>query len=232
MNILILEENMAQAQSLERNLRRSMEPLHACLCRSPEQAVGSLEAGCFDLFIVDAACDPAMELAGRIRSVPRYKMTWLIFLAADTAFEYRAFNEFHCYYYFIRPFDLADLAGRIQALARYEIVEIVEDKHLVLSHGGTVRKIRAQSISYIEINRRALHIVTDGGTYILNRVSISGMLGRLPPDMFVQCHRSFLVNRNLVKSVDIANSRLSLDSTDRILPIGGRFRQNLLNILI
>ncbi len=94
---------------------------------------------------------------------------------------------------------------------------------LAFRHNGVQYRIDCQSIVYIEVYYKTLHIVTEETVYTLHRCPLQRLMEALPPDRFVQCHRSFLVNRSKVTDVCVQEGKLTVELGSTQVPVGGRY---------
>jgi DNA-binding LytR/AlgR family response regulator len=83
---------------------------------------------------------------------------------------------------------------------------------LVIKKQGTVYQLFPEEIAFIESNRRKVFIHTLTNV-IEAYASLSSICEKLP-DNFAQCHKSFLVNLDLVKTLDAKT--LHLKTGDQI----------------
>ena|GEM_PF-989719 len=87
---------------------------------------------------------------------------------------------------------------------------------ILVSKGGECRRIELQDIRYIESYGHDLIIHYDGGEFAF-RSTFADLKERLPENMFIQVHKSFLVSAMFVNL--ISHEALSLDDGTQI-PIG------------
>lgn len=95
---------------------------------------------------------------------------------------------------------------------------------LFLRGRGYVLRIPFRSIRYIEHNNRhtAIHVTYQSEAYTLG-CTLMVIACKLPVECFVQCHRSYIVNKSYVTSFQRTN--ITLLSGDSI-PVGRAYRPN------
>ncbi len=49
----------------------------------------------------------------------------------------------------------------------------------------------------------------------------------LPKDNFVQCHKSFIINRNYIRKIDKQEMTVTLMHDDTFVPIGDKYKKNI-----
>ena len=97
--------------------------------------------------------------------------------------------------------------------------------HLTVDRGDEIL-LYDDEIAYCESRgHNILFYCTDGQTYSW-RGTMAQLLNKLPPDYFVQCHRSFVVNLAHVCKVSEKNGEISLATG--VVPIGPSFKADFL----
>ena len=96
--------------------------------------------------------------------------------------------------------------------------------------------IRSNSI-LVKVNQQDIHFINAEGNYcIVNtiegkkyavKISLTAFMDQLNPADFAQVHRGYIVQLNLIDTVDTVNSMLSVSGLE--IPIGRKFRDLLLN---
>jgi DNA-binding LytR/AlgR family response regulator len=96
--------------------------------------------------------------------------------------------------------------------------------------------VRKNSI-LLKVNQQDIHFINAEGNYcIVNtlsgkkysvKISLTAFMEQLNPQDFAQVHRGYIVQLNLINTVDTVNSMLSVNGLE--IPIGKKFRDMLLN---
>lgn len=109
------------------------------------------------------------------------------------------------------------------------IENLEEEKNQVLSvvSKGELQKVKLSTIVYIESIGRKLFIHTNNGEVSVN-MTMDEILGRLP-DMFEQCHRSYIVNMSKVTAIRGDEACLS---NDIYVPIARSHLKDIKNKLL
>lgn len=102
------------------------------------------------------------------------------------------------------------------------------DSCLVIDNKQQFYRIRYRSILYIESQTHYIHIHSaDGKKEVLTfRRKIADVMQKLPDEMFVQCHRSFIVNLLYTKRISRGMIYLT-DGTE--IPVSPRSSEDVLN---
>lgn len=232
MNIMILENDKRHAFGMEKLLRAALRDSNIFVCHSTPDAKAAMENRRMDLFILNAHLgeESGMDFAAQIRSQPAYAMTWLVFVTSDPSSMSRAFQELHCYYYILKPYDPKDFVVKIANLLKYEATVRNEyRKYLTIESNGFSHRIDINSILYIEINYKKLLVVTEETAYEFSRVTLENVESQLTDGMLIKCHRSFLVNKGKVKAIKRYDNKDWVDLGVRLIPIGMKYLSNIAN---
>ncbi|MES1250362.1 MAG: LytTR family DNA-binding domain-containing protein, partial [Chitinophaga rupis] len=97
----------------------------------------------------------------------------------------------------------------------FEFGEKQESGSIVIKQGHDKYKLPVQDILYLEAMKDYTRIKTATGQYLV-LTTLSGILEKLPPGLFVRIHRSYIVNREKIDTVE--RNRISIRS--QILPVG------------
>jgi DNA-binding LytR/AlgR family response regulator len=113
-----------------------------------------------------------------------------------------------------------------KALTKTETQTTVETKntdHLFLNIDKTLHKINFKDIIYIASDRNYVTIVTSHSKLCYIESLKSWML-QLPLDRFIQVHKSFIVNYNMIEKISGNQMMINGDK----IPIGRSFKASLL----
>jgi DNA-binding LytR/AlgR family response regulator len=104
----------------------------------------------------------------------------------------------------------------------FEFVEKQEAGNIVIKQGHDKHKLPVHEILYLEAMKDYTRIKTTAGQYLV-LTTLSGILEKLPPGLFVRIHRSYIVNREKIDSVE--RNKISIRS--QILPVGKSYKHVL-----
>jgi len=162
-----------------------------------------------------------------------YAMTWLVFVTSDSSCMFQAFQQLHCYYYILKPYDPKDFVIKIANLLKYEATIRNEfKKYLVIEANKLTNRIDINSILYIEINYKKLLVVTEETTYEFSRISLENIESQLTGKMLIKCHRSFLGNKAKVKAIKRLDNKDWVDLGVKLIPIGTKYLSNITNNIL
>ena len=94
--------------------------------------------------------------------------------------------------------------------------------HITIKSGRETVEVATDAISHVQALKDYMLIYTSGTRHIV-RSTVTKMLDMLPPGQFVRVHKSFIVNKAMIKRV--ATNRIELEGFT--IPFGKHFRQSL-----
>jgi len=132
--------------------------------------------------------------------------------------------------YITKPINGASLLSAI-SLAK-EPRNIVQEKTtdkagVFLKVGNMLKKFQEDEIAFVEVVDRSCFVHASDGKYELN-IRLKDLLKQLP-DSFIQIHRSFIVNWNLITEVDSQVTSVGVEGSK--LPVGRSYKGQLLSIM-
>ncbi|HTQ66526.1 MAG TPA: LytTR family DNA-binding domain-containing protein [Puia sp.] len=142
--------------------------------------------------------------------------------------------ELDAFDYILKPISaerFAHCALRLQAFCQmrtkaYAFENEQESGSIMIKQGHDKYKLPVHDILYLEAMKDYTRIKTVSGQYLV-LTTLSGILNKLPPELFVRIHRSYAVN---FEKVDVVKKdELSVQS--QILPVGKLYRNALKTFL-
>lgn len=146
-----------------------------------------------------------------------------------TAYEQYALRsyDFNVVDYLLKPIPYARFSKAI-VKARKMLQKDLETEgvdYIVVKVTQTKRhKILFRDITYIEAQQNYCNIHHRDDTTLMVRTTLNNILEQLPSDMFCQVHRSFIVNKTRITSMD--TSRINIGGIS--IPVSRTYKEKLL----
>jgi two-component system LytT family response regulator len=99
----------------------------------------------------------------------------------------------------------------------------VDNNYLFVKSDYRLVRIKYEDIKYVESQREYIQICLSSGSSVLTLLSMKAVEERLPKDMFMRVHRSFIVNLDKITIVE--RQRILFDKKTYI-PIGDLYKEN------
>jgi len=164
----------------------------------------------YQLFLIhlEDENNEGIQLARCIRGMSQYYRTPIIFLAESRKYEQEAFYDIHCYDYLLKPIKEEEVIKIIYPFLVQFISREREDK-LTFHVRRSVFRVNISDIVYMESGNRnvTIHFLED--SLQVPRLKLCFYATRYS-DVFVQCHRSILVNRIHIKNIDYRRGYIEL----------------------
>ena len=97
-----------------------------------------------------------------------------------------------------------------------------EKDFIIIKQGYDKYKIATQDILYLEAMRDYTRITTVAKQYLV-LTTLNGIVKKLPADIFIRIHRSYVVNRNKVDAIQ--KNKINIQSQE--LPVGKLYKHAL-----
>ena len=208
-----------------------------CVVKTAADGIGALDIiehdDAIDLVLLDIMM-PVMsgyEVCRRIRNARTPEELPVVMLTAknmmadiDAAFEAGA-ND-----YIVKPFRISELLARVSTMLKLRNVRKSAAEGITIHGRNTAYSLAFREIIYINAFSRNIIIHTDG-QQITVPLQMKEIVQRLPSDMFVQIHKSHIINLRYLNSLSHVSSgryRVRLrDAQNTEIPVGRAFLMNL-----
>lgn len=140
---------------------------------------------------------------------------------ADRAFELGAFA------FFSKPIDKSAFAFKTRQLIA-QLKDKSDNQNLSIKDKNFLVKIPFREIEWLEIDGNYTSIVVRNGKKYIQKQSLKYFLDLLD-DLFVQIHRSYIINSAHVAKLDLNNNTLTTRNGS-ILPIGSKFKSAVVDL--
>ncbi len=117
----------------------------------------------------------------------------------------------------MHPYDDSKL-GRIISRIQTDYSSMVgdgDDDYLVLTGTGGTHRLQTKKILYIEASEKKVTIWTERQSISL-RMTMNAIEEMLPKNLFLRCHRSYIVNRERVTEIDYTNMVIRLSTGEEV----------------
>jgi len=222
---LVLDDEAIIAADIAHQLN-ARDGWYAQATTSVEAARDWLRSEKYDVLFLDIempGCD-GMTFAAEIKQT--YPDLHIIFSTAYPQHAAKAFR-FSAVDYIVKPLSrgvLAEACGRIEDRCKTATSAVPAPRFIIKSFGRT-DIVDMDDVMIARAERNYVALVCKAREY-LHRVTISEVEKDLVPLGYLRCHRSFIVRKNLVKTLVRRNGVLSflrLDN-DTEIPVGANYR--------
>lgn len=224
---LILEDDIVQQNALCAMLAEEFPDMKILKAATYSEALAMIKTECIHLFLLDIRlkeANPAhtgIALGKYIRSLPAHRFTPILFLTALTDEISAAVNSIHCYNYLVKPFLREEFISAIRELSASPMMQ---EHYIELTDiNGVVLRLEPARLSYVTTKNKVLQLHTSDVIYRSRACTLSKLAAMLPK-RFVRCHKSYIVNCDMVENYDKTARYLVLAATGARIPVGKEFK--------
>lgn len=217
MRIAYCEDEPAQAALFRAMILQwaesRQETAEVIVYESAEEFLFKNETFPYDVAFLDIAMRQmnGVELARAIREKDRTLP--IAFLTADKTFAIEGY-EVRALRYLIKPVAMEKLCSLLDELLAERAQSAQNAACITIEERGIVRRIAEEDICYVEVLGHYTQLHLQDGSQIRIKKSLETIVGELHnKELFVRCHRSFVVNLPYVEKISRTECRLSGGST-------------------
>ena len=237
--VLIVEDSFEDVQLY----KRILHPIHNAelfFASTAEMALEVLQQYSIDIFFLDVDL-PGMDgfqLARKIREIPQYYLTYIIFITGYSENQLDAFKELHCYDFLVKPFQMEEFSVKLlsfidKVAEKADETEKISNKEkmVLFSTSNGDYLINAKDITFAETYRNKCFLHTETEVYRLVGLSLKEVIEQIADEYFVRCHKSFAVNLRKIAHIQQVNYRLrqiSFKNNDKIIDLSNKFYESII----
>lgn len=211
-NVLIIEDDEHQAQTLKKLVLQVNGSVNVHIADNPADAYRILMEVPIDVFLVDIILktvtmgDTAgVLLVEKLRKLPQYIFTPVIFVTSLEDPEMYCYKDLNCIGYIEKPYDRRQILKLVEKALNYTTYR-EENVKITFRKDGILYPVEVKDIVYIESINHILHIHLQNGTMMkIPYRTCRQIMEEIDSGTLVQCSRSTIVNREYISSVDIVN---------------------------
>lgn len=237
-SILIVEDDEFQRASLKKMLQSLNKRFNIYEASNALDAFNLAKDIEINLFLVDIELEESsgLHLANKLRTVSKYKFTWIIFLTTHIEFLTEAFTKVHCYDFILKPYNKNKVITMVQDIMEHDIKKDfikLERKKVTFEVANKIYvKVYVDEIIFIEVSINSVIVYTLKRNYTLKRTTLKKLLSLIDEENIIQSHKSFAINLNYISKIEKLDSRLFKayfrNCNDTAL-IGNKFKETILD---
>jgi DNA-binding LytR/AlgR family response regulator len=182
-----------------------------------------------DIAIIDVKIvgQETIDIINNLRNKPN-----IIGLSSDGQYALNAFTN-NFIDYIIKPVSCSRFYRAIDKAIRYNSCkdfDIITNKEIYIKKDSVLVKMKINEIAYIEALENYIIICTIDKKYIVH-FTMKGIENQIPSSIFQRVHRSFIVNKKLIKTINENYLQIMIGDNLKELPIGNLFRDKIMNDL-
>ncbi len=243
-NVLVVEDESIVSKDIQHSLKKLGYNVVGA-ASTGEKAFELASSEKPDIILMDIMLKGDMngiETAERVKAELQIPVIYLTAYADESTLAKAKVTE--PYGYIIKPFKEVDLHTSIEmALYKYskekEVLKerdlfysLIENKDskdfIFVKSKSRLVKIKTEDIYFVEALKDYVVINTLDSRYTIHS-TMKDMVSKLSGENFIRVHRSFIVRVDKIASIEYPN--LNLENDKKVVPIGGSFKEELINRL-
>lgn len=243
-NVLVVEDESIVSKDIQHSLKKLGYNVVGA-ASTGERAFELASSEKPDIILMDIMLKGDMngvETAQRVKEELQIPVIYLTAYADESTLEKAKVTE--PYGYIIKPFKEVDLHTSIEMAlykfskekevlkARDLFYSLIENKDsngfIFVKSKSRLVKIKTSDIYFVEALKDYVVINTLESRYTIHS-TMKDIASKLEPDNFIRVHRSFIVRLDKIASIEYPN--LHLENDKKVIPIGGSFKDDLINKL-
>lgn len=234
MNVLLVEDDLNIQKLFMSVIKKLKEPMNLYTSESSTKALQIAAENEIDIFILDIQLSDykGTRLAKQLREMEKYSYTPMIFATALAGEELQAYRELKSFHFLIKPFTKEEIQQVLIDVITYKKSMTESTKNLRIEQKGFILELDLDRILYFESfgKKIEIHVITvdmKEKIEVISGYSLKRFREMTEDDHFIQCHKSFIVNKKYIHKIDKANNMIQLNIWNREIPIGKKFMENL-----
>jgi DNA-binding LytR/AlgR family response regulator len=174
--------------------------------------IGILETDCFDFI-----------------SNLNYKPNIIVVSSSDQ-FALKAF-DINIIDYLLKPVEYSRFCRAVDKAIRFHSRREVSnnsDNEIFIKKESSLIKLKLKDIIYIEALENYIILTTNDKKFTIH-FTMKAIENQLPSEIFIRVHRSFIVNKNMIRTIKENSLDLIIGDKLENFPVGKSFRDLLLN---
>ncbi len=166
-----------------------------------------------------------IEIFNNLRCPP-----YIIAISSDGKDALKAFDH-NCVDYLIKPVSFPRFCKAVdKTLTINSRKETSNSEEIVLfiKDNSTLTRLNVEEITYIEALKNNINVNTIDKKYTLY-FTLKGFESKLPHGFFTRIHKSFVVNKKLIRMVNGNHLEIEQGAVIKTLPVGRLFRKQILD---
>ena len=225
-NIFILEDDIIQANTLEKYIKEYQSDITPVVAHSEKEALEKLDWNYkFAAFFLDISIDGNTNNSSGMK-IARYIIdnfsnnAPIIFVTAYPDYMLSAINNIHCTAYLLKPYTKAELYIQLDNI-------FLTDESLPLKTLNNVyTRINYNEIYYIESLGRYIYFHTFHGVIKTRQYRLKELIDILPT-YFEKCHKSYIINSKQIQDFFPNEHTIRMNSIQDIIPCSRNYKYNI-----
>lgn len=155
----------------------------------------------------------------------------IIVVSASESHAFRAF-DYNAVDYLLKPVSYSRFCKAVEKMMRYHSSRqspvAAGEEEIFIKKASSLVRLKLKDILYIEALENYVNVMTLDEKYTIH-FTMRAIETQLPSSLFIRIHRSYMVNKSVIRSISESSLVITMGDTTRTLPVGKSFREAILN---
>jgi len=157
----------------------------------------------------------------------------IIFVSGSEEYAYKAFN-YNGIDYLLKPITYPRFCRAVEKIMKYyaprSVPSAAGEEEIFIKKGSSLVRLKLKEILFVEALENYVSVNTRDEKYTIH-FTMRGIEQQLPSSLFVRIHRSYLVNKSVIRSITENSLTIAIGGNTKILPVGKSYRDGIMNYI-
>jgi len=157
----------------------------------------------------------------------------IVFVSGSEAYAFNAYN-YNGVDYLLKPITYSRFCRAVEKIMKYYAGRTVPvaagEEEIFIKKASTLVRLKLKEILYVEALENYVSVVTKDEKYTIH-FTMRAIEQQLPSGLFVRIHRSYMVNKSVIRSISENSLTLYVGNTPKTLPVGKSYRDSIMNYI-
>jgi DNA-binding LytR/AlgR family response regulator len=157
----------------------------------------------------------------------------IIFVSGSEEYAYKAFN-YNGIDYLLKPITYPRFCRAVEKIMKYyaprSVPSSAGEEEIFIKKGSSLVRLKLKEILFVEALENYVSVNTRDEKYTIH-FTMRGIEQQLPSSLFERIHRSYLVNKSVIRSITENSLTIAIGGNTKILPVGKSYRDGIMNYI-
>ena len=157
----------------------------------------------------------------------------IIFVSGSEEYAYKAFN-YNGIDYLLKPITYPRFCRAVEKIMKYyaprSVPSSAGEEEIFIKKASSLVRLKLKEILFVEALENYVSVNTRDEKYTIH-FTMRGIEQQLPSSLFVRIHRSYLVNKSVIRSITENSLTIAIGGNTKILPVGKSYRDGIMNYI-
>lgn len=157
----------------------------------------------------------------------------IVFVSGSEDHAFEAYNH-NGIDYLLKPITYARFCRAVEKIMKYysgrQIPATAGDEEIFIKKSSSLVKLKLKEILYVEALENYVSVITRDEKYTIH-FTMRAIEQQLPAGLFFRIHRSYMVNKSVIRSISENSLTILVGNTPKTLPVGKSYRDGIMSYI-